>query len=488
MKPKTIAFAFLLVVTISLVQGLPRSHRFKPVVNLNPEKVTTTQKPIEVRKSTLFPKNTKKKTPNEDVIQPISSPTTEKTARTLSPVQKDTITKSYSLKGNKDEINETAPEIVFIPVNISELKSHPDLIAEEVKNVVSDISNHASQVTQSTTKEIITESYSLKGNKDESSAPEIVFIPVDLSDLKSHPYLIAEEVNEIKKHTSTVSESSTSTTAAITSTSTNPSITTTPTVTTQIPMGPEEPEIEITAKGEQSPSSNNRKYSQNPDDDVKNIIYHTPNNVLNNSNNDVTTETSTNVAISSANNSSPEILFIPVNLDELKSHPNLIANEMKNIIDNINRHPPKIDITTTTSTITNEAATVLTTITPSTTSTTTTTTTAVIDNSVYNQNPNAGVTTEQSEATPKVDKPITSSSSHDMIFLPVNLADLKAHPNAIEDEIKDVSSTISLDDITTENAHSKQNVTAEKPPDVVFIPVNLNDLESNPAIADEWRA
>ncbi|CAF4839872.1 unnamed protein product [Pieris macdunnoughi] len=994
MKPKTIAFASLLVVTISLVQGLPRSHRFKPVVNLNPEKVTTTQKPIEVRKSTLFPKNTKKyvitdkplprvtapssykyflakrplmlkfeptssflrngpavphqslmkkvnfvvstpspyeknskksywdnqrpihirnnkttednvvnntmprkpnenkdkitaqpqlnimnttmstkapknetreiillpineqelksnpnaiadevsdiiafvnklhetkeniskigsttqqpidkrtlihptmqpstkvtesslaypthehttiknqdngrkQTPNEDVIQPNSSSTTEKTAKTLSPVQKDTITKSYSVKGNKDETNETAPEIVFIPVNISELKSHPDLIAEEVKHVVNDISKHASQVTQSTTvsttvasissspttsmvtttasekatpvtmgldepeiiiigkgksfpssnsssedrqnpnddvenviyllsnknlnkssnslttkqfsypavdakdvqpnnsfitkgltttpltpiqKETITESYSLKGNKNESSAPEIVFIPVDLSDLKSHPNLIAEEVkntvNEIKKHTSTVSESSTTTTVAITSTSTNPSITTTPTVTTQIPMGPEEPEIEITAKGEHSPSSNNSKYSQNPDDDVKNIIYHTP--VLHDSNNDVTTETSTNVAISSANNSSPEILFIPVNLDELKSHPNLIANEMKDIIDNINRHPPKIDITTTTSTVTNEAATVLTTITPATTSTTTTTSTPVIENSVNNQNPNTEVTTEQSEATPKVDKPITSSSSHDMIFLPVNLADLKAHPNAIEDEIKDVvnlindnpnnkkksettatpspkikevvpnttpreykiitstseplskhmsnpesivpvgssdkqispeiifipvnlkdfelhpndvndeiqdivnnmdkpkssdetnltdkslttmnkdhttessrnllpmqlddkpmknesknmmatenslptsdmltgrsstqadfqSSTISLDDITTENAHSKENVTAEKPPEVVFIPVNLNDLESNPAIADEVR-
>ncbi|CAH4034943.1 unnamed protein product [Pieris brassicae] len=981
MKPKTIAFAFLLAITISLVEGLPRTHRFKPVVNLNPEKVTTTQKPIEVRKSTLFPKNNKKyvitdkpllrmtapssykyllakrplmlkfepsssllknghavphqslmkkvkfvvstpspyernskksywdnqrpihirnnkttednvinntmpikpnenkdeittqpqlnnmtttkssrapknetreiillpineeelktnpnaiadevsdiisfvnklhetkeniseigstqqpidkrtlihptllpstkatesssvypthdhttiknqdnsrkPTPNEDVI-PIIIYTTEKVATTLSPVQKDTITKSYSLKGNNDDTNETRPEIVFIPVNISELKSHPDLIAEEVKNVVKDISEHDSQVTESTTvasissstitstvkntaaekatpltmrldepdiiiidkgerfpssdsssedrqnptddvgnviyilpnnnlnessnsltskqtsypavdakdvqpknsfitkdqtttplrpmqKETITESYSLPGNKDESSAPEIVFIPVDLSDLKSHPDLIADEVintvNEIKKHTSPVSESSTSTTVAIASTSTNDSISSTissVTTTASINTTPilMEPEIKITAKGEHSPSSkNSSKSSQNSDDDVENVIYHTSNYVLNNSNNNLTTETSTNIAISSDNNSSSEILFIPVNLEELKSHPNLIANEVKNIIDNINRHTSKMDMTTTTT------ATVLTTITPATTSTTTTTTTPVIKASVNNQNPKTDETTEQSEATLKV---------HDMIFLPVNLADLKSHPNAIEDEIKDVvnlinnnannktknettvnpspklkkvvpnttpreyntitstseplskqksnpetivpvgssekqispeiifipvnlkdfeshpndingeihdivnnmneskssdetnltdkslttmnkdyttespknllpiqqddkpmkigsknvmanenslpesdmvterfstpadlqSSAISLDDLTTENSHSKQNVTVEKSPEVVFIPINLNDLESNPAIADEVR-
>ncbi|XP_045533498.1 uncharacterized threonine-rich GPI-anchored glycoprotein PJ4664.02-like [Pieris brassicae] len=501
-------------------------------------------------------------------------------------------------------------------------------------------------------KETITESYSLPGNKDESSAPEIVFIPVDLSDLKSHPDLIADEVintvNEIKKHTSPVSESSTSTTVAIASTSTNDSISSTissVTTTASINTTPilMEPEIKITAKGEHSPSSkNSSKSSQNSDDDVENVIYHTSNYVLNNSNNNLTTETSTNIAISSDNNSSSEILFIPVNLEELKSHPNLIANEVKNIIDNINRHTSKMDMTTTTT------ATVLTTITPATTSTTTTTTTPVIKASVNNQNPKTDETTEQSEATLKV---------HDMIFLPVNLADLKSHPNAIEDEIKDVvnlinnnannktknettvnpspklkkvvpnttpreyntitstseplskhksnpetivpvgssekqispeiifipvnlkdfeshpndingeihdivnnmneskssdetnltdkslttmnkdyttespknllpiqqddkpmkigsknvmanenslpesdmvterfstpadlqSSAISLDDLTTENSHSKQNVTVEKSPEVVFIPINLNDLESNPAIADEVR-
>ncbi|CAK1542625.1 unnamed protein product [Leptosia nina] len=557
MKPyNIITCAIIAIICILSVQGLPSSNRYKPVVNLNPEKQNVTEKPVEVRKSSLFPKNSKKYVVTESPMPGTTSsylykyfmvkrPLMLKFAPTARPFLKNDQTVKHQpfMKDVKFIVSTPAPWERNSKKNNE--ASHPIHIKANDTKQNSDSETVQKEPTSEQPRVSTTEEVPVLANKDSgdtqpqnNKTSEVIILPINLNDLKANPNAIAEEVKDIvdfmnkihsKKNKTTDGSSSiqpehdtmleASSTESVTSL--NPETTTTKPTT--VPMTADPASYMTTINKSSIPESNKlqdsspQNLNQNPDDDVEDIMYRIPKNdsqvpevygttqnlLPESTNNEMTKnplqEGSNNVT---TEKSLPEMIILPVNVDEINSHPENIAEEIKNIMNEINMIHAQNGSDDKSTKSSPEPVTEVTTKTPEPSFITEPTT-------IY--------------TSPNPENNLTREVLPEILYIPVSLEDLKPiSEKTTENIISSTEAAVSEKNnsfespITTENNKSNQEssttpysetstgTTRDKttfsttqkslpevendttteiiPHDIVYIPVDLNELRYHPEV------